>query len=66
MISQKQFEIFSYFAIGIVAVLLILMFIQVIPVSWYITVLVFSLVLIGLRFALRFYFIIQSKKNLKE
>lgn len=64
--NQKKFEIFSYVSIGFVAIVLILMFAKVIPLSWYIPVLIFSLILLGIRFALRFYFIIKNRKNIKE
>jgi len=66
MNSQKKFEIFSYISIGLVAIVLILMFTKVIPNSWYIPILIVSLILLGIRFALRFYFIIKNKKNIKE
>jgi hypothetical protein len=66
MDTQKKFEIFSYFSIGLVAVVLILMFTKVIPNSWYVPILIVSLVLLGIRFALRFYFIIKNRKNIKE
>ncbi|HEY4754638.1 MAG TPA: hypothetical protein VIH28_01155 [Ignavibacteriaceae bacterium] len=66
MDNQKKFEIFSYVSIGFVAIVLVLMFAKVIPISWYIPILIFSLVLLGIRFALRFYFIFKNRKNKKE
>ncbi len=64
--NQKKFEIFSYVSIGFVAIVLVLMFAKVIPISWYIPILIFSLVLLGIRFTLRFYFIFKNRKNKKE
>ena len=61
--NQKKFEIFSYISIGFVAIVLILMFTKMIPDSLYVPVLIFSLILLGIRFALRFYFIIINKKK---
>ena len=66
MDNQKKFEVFSYISIGFVAIVLVLMFAKVIPLSWYVPVLIFSLILLGIRFALRFYFIVKNKKNNKE
>lgn len=63
MDNQKKFEIFSYASIGFVALVLILMFAKVIPISLYVPVLVFCLILIAIRFALRFYFIFKDKKS---
>lgn len=64
--NQKKFEIFSYISIGFVAIVLVLMFAKLVPLSWYVPILVFSLILLGTRFALRFYFIIKNRKNKKE
>jgi len=64
--NQKKFEIFSYISIGFVAIVLVLMYTEVIPLSWFIPILIFSLILLGIRFALRFYFIIKNKKINKE
>ncbi|HAB53480.1 MAG: hypothetical protein A2315_10250 [Ignavibacteria bacterium RIFOXYB2_FULL_35_12] len=66
MDNQKKFEIFSYISIGFVAIVLVLMYTEVIPLSWFIPILIFSLILLGIRFALRFYFIIKNKKINKE
>jgi uncharacterized membrane-anchored protein len=66
MDNQKKFEIFSYISIGLIAVILILMFTKVIPDSWYAPILIASLIILGIRFALRFYFIFKNKKNIKE
>ena len=61
--GRKIFEIFTYTSIGFVAIVLILMVFKAIPISWYVPVLIFSLFLLGIRFAFRFYFIFKNKKN---
>lgn len=66
MDNQKKFEVFSYISIGFVAIVLILMFTKMIPDSLYVPVLIFSFILLGIRFALRVYYIIRNKKNNKE
>ena len=60
---RKNFEIFSYVSIGIVGVFLVLMIFKVIPKEWFIPVLIFSLILMVIRFSLRIYFAIQDKKK---
>ena len=63
LLRRKKFEIFSYTAIGVVFILLILMLTKTIPVEWYYYVLGFSIILLMLRLVFRIYFAVQDRKN---
>ncbi|MDP2302986.1 MAG: hypothetical protein Q8N03_11255 [Ignavibacteria bacterium] len=61
--TQKQFEIFSYILVGIVFILLVLMWLNMVPVNHYKTILLVSIALLGIRVFLRIYF---RKKGFRE
>jgi hypothetical protein len=63
ILRRKKFEIFSYAAIGIVFILLVLMLTKTIPVEWYYYVLGFSIILLVIRLVFRIYFAVQDRKN---
>ncbi len=60
--KRKKFEYFSYAAVGLVFVLLILMLTQTIPTEWYYYVLGFSIILLLVRLIFRIYFAVQDRK----
>lgn len=60
--KRKKFEYFSYAAIGLVFILLVLMLTRTIPAEWYYYVLGFSIVLLLVRLIFRIYFAVQDRK----
>jgi c-di-AMP phosphodiesterase-like protein len=61
--TRKQFELLSYILVGIVFILLLFMWLNIVPASEYMTILLVSVTLLGIRVFLRFYF---RKKGFKE
>lgn len=61
--KRKKFEYFSYGAIALVFILLVLMLTKTIPVEWYYYVLGFSIILLVIRLVFRIYFAVQDRKN---
>jgi len=62
-LKRKAFEYYSYIAIGLIFILLVLMLIRVIPEPLYFYVLGFSILLLLIRLYFRIYFAVQDRKN---
>jgi len=58
----RFYKIFDYGSIAIILVLLILVLFNLVPKDWYITMLIVSLVLLGLRIVLKTYVLYLNKK----
>lgn len=58
----RFYKIFDYGSIAIILVLLILVLFNLVPKDWYITMLIVSLVLLGLRIILKAYVLYLNKK----
>jgi hypothetical protein len=52
-LEKKQFDLFNYGSLIIIAVLLGLMVFKAIPANWYMPILVFGIALMGVRIFLR-------------
>lgn len=63
MLTKRNFNIFTFVSIVIIAVLLILMLANSIPVEWFTVILGFCIFLFVVRIVLRIYFSIRDKKE---
>ena len=61
--DRKTFNIFSYLAIGLIFVFLMLMIFKAVPPEWFIYILGISIFLFLIRLFFRIYFIIQDRKK---
>jgi len=59
----KYYKVFDYGTIVIIAVLIILVFFNLVPKDWFITLLVLSFVLLVFRIIFKAYIIFQQKKQ---
>jgi NhaP-type Na+/H+ or K+/H+ antiporter len=63
ILTRKNFNIYTYTAISIIIVLLALMVTKILPVEYFVPVLVVSILLFIIRLFLRIYLSIQDKKE---
>ncbi|MFC2103153.1 hypothetical protein ACFLSS_01870 [Bacteroidota bacterium] len=62
----KYYKYVNYGSIIIIAVLLLLVVLNMVPISWFLPFLIISLVLLVIRIIFRGYFIYQSKNKKAE
>jgi hypothetical protein len=64
MISKTVFNNFNYGSLGVVILIVLLMYIQVIPPQYYLYALIFALLLFVARIIVRVLYIRQNKKDI--
>jgi hypothetical protein len=61
---KKYYKIFDYGTIAIIAILILLVFFNLVPRDWFITLLILSFVLLVVRIIFKAYIIFQQKKQI--
>jgi len=61
----RFYKIFDYGSIVLIIVLIALVFFKLVPVEWYITLIIISLILLVIRILFKAYFLILKKRNQK-